>query len=93
MRNYVKPESELIALNMSENIAASAGPKEEIFTSKTKVLSNEDGTTVANSQLDWNTFVTATAGWNNLAIGSWLAIALGSVEAFNELRAACIVDL
>lgn len=93
MRNYVKPESELIALNMSENIAASAGPKEIVAESKTKVVSDATGSTVANSNLDWDTFVTTTSGWSNISVGNWLTIALGSVEAFNELRAACIVDL
>ena len=94
MRNYVKPESEVIVLNMSENIAASANPKEEIFSSKTQVISDPTGTYVSNSQILWDTFITATKGFNNINVGAWLGWALGGMgDAYNSMRELCIKDL
>ena len=94
MRNYVKPESEVIALNMSENIAASANPKEEIFSSKTQVISDPTGMYVSKSEILWDTFITATKGFNNINVGAWLSWALGGMgDAYNALREKCIKDL
>lgn len=93
MRNYVKPESEVIALNMSENIAASGNPKDEIFSSKMQVFSDPTGTYVSNSEILWDTFAKVTTGWNNLDVGGWLADILGSFDAYKSVRAACVRDI
>lgn len=90
MRNYVKPECDLIALNMSENIAASAQQKN--FNSKSTVKSDETGTYVSNSQVLWSTFATATALMSNIMMGGWLLAALSGDEGlFADLEANCII--
>lgn len=92
MRNYVKPESEMIALNMSENIAAS-GEEWRSFSSTTIIYSDATGAFVSTSEIDWSFFKTTTSGWTNLRVGSWLSLKLGDDALVDELMANCVRNL
>lgn len=89
MRNYVKPESALIALNMNENIAASAeyGPESASFESVWK--SDPSVTYVSNSHILWAPFKAMAGNQSGIKTYLWMKEVFGDIE-FDKAYASCL---
>lgn len=87
---YSAPNSSLIQLNMTEDIAASAGPQSKEFFSK--IVSDPTGKYVSNSTVLWEDFKNVANSVNSMGvyIGQWLYSILGDVE-FRDTLGSCVV--
>lgn len=88
MKKYTKPESALVALNLTENIAASdGGRKEAHFTSEWN--SDPSATYVSNSNILWSVFVPMADTQPGIRVYMWMKETLGDI-AFDATVASCL---